>query len=214
MHSDPYDILNVNKGENLEYYTKQYRSLIKEHHPDLGGSKEEFIKIQNAYEEIQDDLQTDKSSEDIISQVTTNSDSSKNSQSKYVYPSHVRCINYTVLTKKNTKAEVVFENWDDYSYPTMTEFTVTQGLSILEAAEYNDNTWPFSCRGGACSNCAIKLINGDVETSSFHILSQDLLNKGYRLSCIGKPLSRDIDLIYNINEHPNIQDYLLPDRSE
>ena len=83
----------------------------------------------------------------------------------------------------------------------------------MEAAESSDIDWPYSCRGGACSNCVVRLINGSVSTPSYHILTDELLNMGYRLTCIGKPMSEEIDLVYNIRDSPELKELLLPDRS-
>jgi len=49
---DSYDILDVSKEATEEEIDKAYKSKIKESHPDLGGSKSEFIKVNNAYENI------------------------------------------------------------------------------------------------------------------------------------------------------------------
>ena len=49
---DSYDILGVSKEATEEEINKAYKSKIKEAHPDLGGSKSEFLKFNNAYESI------------------------------------------------------------------------------------------------------------------------------------------------------------------
>ena len=50
--TDYYSILNVPKGASDTDIKKQYRNLAREHHPDKGGNKEEFQKIQEAYETL------------------------------------------------------------------------------------------------------------------------------------------------------------------
>jgi DnaJ family protein A protein 2 len=45
-----YEILGVPKNATEEEIKRSYRKLAKEKHPDKGGNKEEFIKIQAAYE--------------------------------------------------------------------------------------------------------------------------------------------------------------------
>lgn len=210
---EAYEKLGVSKGKDLDYYTDVYRDLIKEHHPDLGGSRDEFVKIQEAYELIKEAVNEESVQSNVIDEVINDSSSKKSDYSKYVYPSKVRYIDYMVLRDVSPSANKLFQEWDSYTYESMGGFTIKSGETVLEAAESNDNTWPYSCRGGACSNCAIKVVNGSVETRSIHILPSYLLDKGYRLSCIGKPLSKNIDIVYNINQHDDIQEYLLPDRS-
>ncbi len=49
----PYSVLGVTPGADEEVVRDAYRSLMKDHHPDHGGSTEEFIRIKGAYEAIQ-----------------------------------------------------------------------------------------------------------------------------------------------------------------
>ncbi|HMB50222.1 MAG TPA: DnaJ domain-containing protein [Natronoarchaeum rubrum] len=49
----PYSILGVDPGANEERVREAYRTLMKTHHPDHGGSTETFIRIKEAYEAIQ-----------------------------------------------------------------------------------------------------------------------------------------------------------------
>jgi len=44
-----YDILNVSKDSTPEEIKKAYRTLSKEHHPDMGGDSEKFKNISEAY---------------------------------------------------------------------------------------------------------------------------------------------------------------------
>lgn len=52
--TDFYNILGVNKNSTLEEIKNSYRKLAKENHPDKGGNKENFQKIQEAYETLSD----------------------------------------------------------------------------------------------------------------------------------------------------------------
>ena len=45
-------ILDVSPHATDEEIHRAYRKLASTHHPDLGGDKEEFQKIQNAYEQL------------------------------------------------------------------------------------------------------------------------------------------------------------------
>ena len=52
--SDLYGILGINKTADENDIRKQYKRLSLQHHPDKGGSVEEFQKIQKAYEILSD----------------------------------------------------------------------------------------------------------------------------------------------------------------
>ena len=45
-----FHILGLKPGSSQELIKKAYRRLVKQHHPDLGGSAEEFRKINDAYQ--------------------------------------------------------------------------------------------------------------------------------------------------------------------
>lgn len=49
-----YDILGVNRDATDEQIKNAYRKLAREHHPDKGGNKEHFQKIQEAYDTLGD----------------------------------------------------------------------------------------------------------------------------------------------------------------
>jgi len=50
------------------------------------------------------------------------------------------------------------------------EFRVEERDTLLEAAEEHGFTWPFSCRGGACANCAVAVVEGDLSLPVSHVL--------------------------------------------
>lgn len=47
-----YDSLGLSPDADREEVRRAYRALLKEHHPDLGGSRERFLRIKEAYEAI------------------------------------------------------------------------------------------------------------------------------------------------------------------
>ncbi len=49
----PYSVLGVTPDADEEVVRDAYRSLMKDHHPDHGGSTEKFIRIKEAYDAIQ-----------------------------------------------------------------------------------------------------------------------------------------------------------------
>ena len=45
-------ILGLKRGASQDSIKKSYRSLVKQHHPDLGGSADEFRKVNEAYQQL------------------------------------------------------------------------------------------------------------------------------------------------------------------
>ncbi|WP_436343097.1 DUF5797 family protein [Natronorubrum sp. FCH18a] len=50
---NPYEVLGITKNANEVVVEAAYRALVKEHHPDHGGSQERFQEIRDAYKQIQ-----------------------------------------------------------------------------------------------------------------------------------------------------------------
>jgi ring-1,2-phenylacetyl-CoA epoxidase subunit PaaE len=67
-----------------------------------------------------------------------------------------------------------------------------EGSSVLEAALMEGVDLPFACKGGVCSTCRARLVDGKVEMDQNYALEADELEAGFILTCQSHPRSEKV----------------------
>ena len=211
---DPYAVLGIAREADDEDVMAAYRERVLEVHPDQGGSQDEFQEVREAFEAIMGPGDALGGSEGATGDGTEEGRRRAPVGNKAPHYSEVTYLNYEVLDDHGwaledddlfAKAAAADLDRDDYG-----EFDVEPGEYLLEAAEKAGLAWPFACRGGACSNCTLKLIEGEIPPPVNHVLPDDLLEQGIRLSCITQPVSPEAKVVYNVKHLPGVKELLLP----
>ena len=126
----------------------------------------------------------------------------------------VEYLNYEVLDDHGWTMDDddLFENaagagLDDEDYG---EIEVNHGEYILEAAEAQGFDWPFSCRAGACANCAAIVTEGEIDMDMQQILSdEEVEDRNVRLTCIGTAETDEVQIVYNAKHLDYLQNRVI-----
>ncbi len=79
------------------------------------------------------------------------------------------------------------------------EFIMTKDFdNILDAALNNGADLPFACKGGVCSTCKCKIIEGDVEMKINYALEDHEVAQDFVLSCQAVPTSSKVKVDFDV----------------
>jgi curved DNA-binding protein CbpA len=207
--ASPFEVLGVPPDADEERIRQAFRQRVKETHPDQGGSAAAFQRVKDAYEELEEgydpdeyidlDGETDPEAEPVDDEPET---------------TEVEYLNYEVLDDHGWSlddddlfAKAAAANLEPDDYGT---FTAGQEDPLLETAEDHGFTWPYSCRGGACANCAVTVCAGGLDMPVSHILPGEMTDRGIQLSCVGTPQGEDLQVVFNVKHLPDLEELRLP----
>jgi len=72
-----------------------------------------------------------------------------------------------------------------------------KGESVLEKSINEGLDAPYSCKGGVCSSCKAKVLNGKTTMSMNYSLTDQEIEEGYTLTCQTHPASSEILISYD-----------------
>jgi curved DNA-binding protein CbpA len=205
----PFDVLGVSPDADEETIEQAYRERVFEAHPDHGGSPREFQQVRQAYERLEAGHDPTDDPEPSTADETDEEVAEPESVGVTV-----EYLDYQALADQGwelTDAELFERAADaDLDEDDHGEFVAEPGQPLLEAAEEAGYAWPFACRGGACTNCAVAVIDGEMPMHASHILPQEWIDRGIRLSCVSAPVSDGMQVVFNVKHLPGLEELLLP----
>ncbi len=225
----PFEVLRVDPDADDDELRRAYRRRAKEAHPDQGGSVEEFQRVKAAYETILSGAadppdvdgtepdgsraDADAGADDARAGATPDTDADPDPEPQ---SAAVEYLNFEVFDDYGWSLDDddLFERAAEADLGTTDHgrFRVEADETLLAAAERRGFAWPFACRGGACANCAVVLVEGELSTPVDHILPGEMVDHGVRLSCVGKPLTEELSVVFNVKHMPDLEELRLPPR--
>lgn len=229
----PFAVLGIEPDASDAEVIEAYRRRVKEAHPDHGGSEYEFQRVQSAYAQLQSGKECrsryagrpgtdgDDGAEDGTAPGGDRrtdgrrvGDIGEPARSAQHRRSQVEYLDFESMTDLGLDLgdDDLFEQADaaDLDPSDHGKILVRPDETLLEAAENRGFAWPFACRGGACTNCAVAVKDGEMPTPPGHILPPELIEKGIRLACISAPTTSDAKVVYNVKHLPGVDELRLP----
>jgi len=236
--ASPYKVLGLDPDADDGAVVDAYRERVKEAHPDHGGSAAEFRRVTEAYQQLRDGEWTGPV-DDGSGTAGADSDAAPSStaggrsaagagpsatdarddpaadqQPDAAEPRTVEYLAYDALVDHgwDLGEPDVFERAADAGLDEAAygELTVGPDETLLEAAERAGFDWPYACRGGACANCAVAVLEGDLTLPGDHVLPESLTERGIRLSCSGRPTTDGTRVVFDVKHLPALEDLRLP----
>jgi curved DNA-binding protein CbpA len=196
----PHEVLGVEPDADAETVERAYRQRVKETHPDQDGTTAAFLDVRAAYETLlaegHEPVTPGREDEEVIDAGTR----------------RVTYLDYEVAADRGWDLEDALDRAEeaDLEGSDYGQFDMEGEESLLEAAERCGFTWPYACRGGACANCAVAVIEGEMSMPVSHVLPDGLLDRGIRLSCVGAPITEELAVIANVKHLPTLEELRLP----
>ena len=105
--------------------------------------------------------------------------------------------NTKIYTAKKTTGEEgseIIVKMDGRSFTFMLDYNSN---NILDAALAQGVDLPFACKGGVCTTCRAKLVEGEVEMEANYGLEQEEVKAGFILTCQSHPTSKKVVVDYD-----------------
>ncbi|MFB6156734.1 MAG: ferredoxin Fer [Haloferacaceae archaeon] len=213
----PFEVLGLDPDADDEAIKEAYKRRVKDAHPDHGGSAEEFQRVRAAYEAIAAGEPAGAASPDGPGTGGTGDGRWNPEPEPEPDPEptvEVEYLDYDVLADHGWDLDDadLFERAAaaDLDPADHGRVEVDPEGYLLEGVEDDGRTWPYACRGGACANCAVAVLAGELSMPVDHILPDELLDRGIRLSCVGTPTTDELKVVYNVKHLPDLDDLRLP----
>jgi ferredoxin len=212
--ASPFEVLGVDPGADPETVETAYRRRVKETHPDHGGSAEAFRRVRRAYGAIESGATGDGERGGIENGTSGAPTVDAEPDEGSAEAVRVEYLNYDVLADRGWSLDDpdLFERAAaaDLDPADHGAFGYEGEGPLLAAAETEGHTWPYACRGGACANCAVAVVEGGLEMTVDNVLTDRMLERGIALSCVGRPTTDRLRIVYNVKHLSDLEELRLP----